>query len=213
MAAENNANRLAPSGPLRSTTLGDLPDRLKRRYYVEIHGQEQRLYVDAKSPAPAFRDRGRTLVSARSDERVVRDMVAIAVHRGWETIEARGAAAFRREAWLAGRSAGLGMRGWRPSQRDLQELDRRQRRTEPDRDHDRRPERDRADLAAEERLSVVDAVLRARIANAEVRDQIMRRAREQVTAWLERGASFRSWRSAPEPPERTSSPTDRLRPH
>src|SRR3546814_9505043 len=58
-----------------------------------------------------------------SDE-VVRDLVAIARHRGWSHVHVTGSETFRRAAWLEASRQGLEVRGYRPSERDLQELDR-----------------------------------------------------------------------------------------
>jgi hypothetical protein len=100
------------------------------------------------------------------EESRVRDMAGIAEHRGWRTVEARGSRTFRREAWLAGRSLGVEVRGYRPTERDLQELDRRQaregastRRASPLR---------RRDGGATDRLHVVEAVVRSRVPDPEV---------------------------------------------
>lgn len=76
-------------------------------------------YIDAKVTEPAFRDRSRQLVAARSDPNAIRDMTAIAEHRGRTIVVAQGSANFRREAWLAGRTVGTEVRGYRPTERDV----------------------------------------------------------------------------------------------
>lgn len=75
--------------------------------------------------APTFRVQGRRLSTARNDPSVVRDIVSIAHHRGWAAIEVPGQTAFWREAWMAGRLAGLDVRGYRPTERDEAYLRRR----------------------------------------------------------------------------------------
>ena len=52
-------------------------------------------------------------------------MTAIAAHRGWRSDREAGTPGFRREAWLASRTLGLEVKGYAPTARDLQELDRR----------------------------------------------------------------------------------------
>src|SRR5688572_9747663 len=94
---------LRPDVRGRSIAKGDVPEALRARYYVDGRGGAGLgFYVDAKVTAPAFRDRGRQLVAARSDPNAVRDMTAIALHRGWSIVVAQGSASFRREAWLSG---------------------------------------------------------------------------------------------------------------
>ena len=215
---------LSPAEKDRSVVQGDVPDALKRRYYTDDRGEDGLgFYADARILAPAFRDRGRELVTARLDPNAIRDMTAIAQHRGWTNVQARGAAEFRREAWLAGRSIGLEVRGYRPTERDLQELNRRQ--AQAQRAEDRREVRnerrgERRDRAADERevrrerredtgarsqLRVIDAVVRARVADPERQERIMASARNRIADALKRGTRFdpmtipeRDARSGPE---------------
>jgi len=200
---------LSPAVKDRSVTQGDVPDALMRRYYTDERGGDGLgFYVDARIQTPAFRDRGRELVATRLDPNAIRDMTAIAEHRGWTIVQARGSAGFRREAWLAGRSIGLEVGGYRPTERDLQELQRRQdqaqraadrregrserreeRRDRAADDHEVRRER-REEAGARSPLRVVDAVVRARVADPEQQAWIMASARERIAHWLERGVSF-----------------------
>ncbi|HEX3365000.1 LPD7 domain-containing protein [Phenylobacterium sp.] len=117
-------NTLRPDGSARSTDVGDVPDALRRRYLTKRArwGGGLAYYADATIVAPSFRDRGRELVAIRSDPNTVRDLVAIAEHRGWMRAQVRGAAGFRRQVWLAGRIAGLEVDGYRPTERDRQDL-------------------------------------------------------------------------------------------
>jgi Large polyvalent protein-associated domain 7 len=65
--------------------VGDVPEAIKRRYYTEERGGSGfGFYVDARIVAPAFRDRGREIISPRADPNAIRDMVEIAKHRGWQ---------------------------------------------------------------------------------------------------------------------------------
>ena len=158
---------------------------------------------------PVFVDRGRRLIAPRSDPNAVRDMAAIAKHRGWSLVDVRGTAGFRREAWLAGRTIGLEVRGYQPTQRDLQELDRR-------REGRERLDARLADLergvaqggshrGAADRLKVVEAVVKTRVAEPAARDRILSRARERVAELLERGARFEPHREREAPRERRRS--------
>jgi hypothetical protein len=161
-------NTLAVTGRPRSTVAGDVPDRLRQRYYTEESPRDWRFYVDAQVKTPTFQDRGRRLLSARTDPNAIRDMATIAAHRGWRLVEARGTPGFRREAWMAGRTIGVEVRGYAPTARDLQELDRR--RANRERMNARlndlaRPAGGRGDRpdGAVDRLKTVEAVVRSRI--------------------------------------------------
>lgn len=204
MAADNPPpNTLLPLGELRSTRAGDLPAALRRRYFVEDHGREHRYFLDATGRTPMIADRGRRLISARSDPNAVRDLVAIASHRGWRTVEAKGAAPFRREAWLQGRSQGLEVRGYRPTERDRQALARIARDRPPPgaptppvrRPPERHP-------AVRDRLRVAEQVVRGRVADPAAQERILAAARARIADWLERGARFTSLREPAEHGER-----------
>lgn len=193
-------NTLSTSGARnRSVVQGDVPEAMRRRYYTDGRGGAGLgFYADATVQRPAFRDEGRQLVAARADPSAIRDMTAIAQHRGWSIVTARGSPEFRREAWLAGRTLGLEVRGYRPTERDVQELDRRidrrlAARARRDREDEplRRdpPERER-DGGTRSRLRVVEAVVRGRVEDSAARERILATARERIADWLERGARF-----------------------
>lgn len=201
MAADPVANSLAPGVRNRSTAEGDVPEALRRRYYVDGRGGAGLgFYADATVKAPSFRDGGRRLVCARNDPNAIRDMTAIARHRGWTIVVAQGEASFRREAWLAGRTLGLEVRGYRPTERDVQELDRRidrslarearSVRTEPAIGERARASDPEGDRDARYRLRMVETVVRARVAEPAAQDRIIAGARSRIADWLERGARF-----------------------
>jgi hypothetical protein len=194
---EDQPNSLAPSGRRWPGAAGDVPERLRRRYYVDGRGGEGLgFYVDAKIERPAFRDHGGRLTAARTDPNVVRDLTAIAQHRGWTIIVARGEASFRREAWVEGRALGLEVRGYRPTERDLQEVERRlasrdrlEERSQDGAEQGRAPS-DRSVQNARASMKVVEAVVRARITEPSKQEAMLKGARGRIASWLERGAEF-----------------------
>lgn len=202
-------NRLGPASRGRSGSVGDVPDEIGRRYYTDDRGGPGRgYYVDASVARAAFRDRGNHLAAERADPNAIRDMTEIARHRGWLIVTVKGSAEFRREAWLAGRHAGLEVRGYQTTERDLQELERRRERRErselrrelhQEREEDRRERvetlRDRTRSRREDRrgaaqMRVVEAVVRARVQDEDGQRRIIDGARARIADWLERGASF-----------------------
>lgn len=66
----------------------------------------------------AFRDRGRRLTTVSENMEVVRSLVEIARSRGWTEVSVSGTEAFKRQAWQQARLAGLGVRGYRPSEEE-----------------------------------------------------------------------------------------------
>ena len=209
---------IEPGGRERRGRIGDVPDAIRRRYYTDDRGGPgQGFYVDATVARPAFRDRGRQLAADRADPNAIRDMTAIARHRGWLIVTARGSSEFRREAWLAGRQAGLEVRGYQPTERDLQELERRRDRGEirrelqEERHDEQRPRAEgvrdavrsrRDDRRGAAQMRVVEAVVRARVQDDDSQRRILDRARERIAGWLERGADFQPSRQDRTAPER-----------
>ena len=127
MSGDIDRNQIDSEGRGRSTSKGDVPDTLKRRYYLdERGGPGLGFYADARIQTAAFRDLGARLTSPRSDPNAIRDMAAVAHHRGWTVVVVHGEADFRREAWLSASALGLEVRGYQPTERDRQELERRQ---------------------------------------------------------------------------------------
>lgn len=210
------SNSLRPLVGKRSVIAGDVPDALVRRYYTDGRGGSLGFYADAKVQAPVFRDRGRELVAARSDPNAIRDMVAIARHRDWTVIKALGAEDFRREAWLIGRAAGLEVRGYRPSERDQQELERRraaeQRRKilEPDTGGDP-GRRSQSAEAARANMRVIETVVRSRLVERSAQERILAAARERLGRWLEQGARIRPIQFVRSAEADTGRPRERMR--
>ncbi|WP_312162725.1 LPD7 domain-containing protein [Phenylobacterium sp.] len=210
-------NSLSPGVRGRSTAEGDVPERLRRRYYLDGRGGAGLgFYADASVKAPVFRDQGRQLAAARSDPNAIRDMTIIAQHRGWTIVVVRGSPSFRREAWLAGRALGIEVQGYRPTERDVQELDRRidrrqtRERTEQVRSHARKArslvepaerERKRESNKGRDQLRMVEAVVRARVVEPAAQDRILAAARERVSDLVRDGAKFRPLRMGRSAPE------------
>lgn len=186
-------NQMQPTSSPRSAAAGDLPDGVRRRYFAERRGPHGvDLYVDALVAAPALRDRGARLEAPRTmDPNAIRDMVRIARHRGWEGIRVEGEATFRREAWLAGRSQGLDVRGYRPTDRDLQALARREAKRRPEAaELPRAMQRLERDAGVRSHLDVIEKVVRRSTVEPAAQARILAAARERLAGWLERGATF-----------------------
>ena len=111
---------------VQSIESGDVPEALRKRYFSSASrwSGEPAFFTTAQAKEPAFRDQGRRLITSSESEEVVKDLVAIARHRGWSQIHVTGTEPFRRAAWLEASRQGLEVKGYRPTERDLQELDR-----------------------------------------------------------------------------------------
>ena len=106
-----------------------LPDRIRRKYYVVANESgkdgpdgEARLYADERGEYLAFKVTEDRLVTRLAAAEVIRDMVSVAQHRGWDALHVRGSAEFRREAWLEAGARGMEVQGYQPTDLDRQAL-------------------------------------------------------------------------------------------
>src|SRR5579863_2137577 len=93
-----------------------VPEEVRRRF-VQV---KNRYYFP--DGARAFTDRGTRLTTSSENTEVIRSLIQTAEARGWSEVTVRGTERFRKEAWLAGRLAGLEVRGYRPSEFEQEHL-------------------------------------------------------------------------------------------
>lgn len=92
----------------RSSNL--VPDEIKQRF-VQVGNKYH--FPDG---ARAFTDHGNRLTSPSENSEVVKSLVSIAQARGWSDITISGTERFKKDAWFAGRLAGLEVRGYSPTE-------------------------------------------------------------------------------------------------
>ena len=124
VAPTREALKASPEKPI-STEKGDVPEALRNRYFTEATVAAVVFYAEYNAPKPAFRDAGGRLSTSETNPNTIRDMIDVAEHRGWRALQVRGTEDFKREVWLEAQSRGVEVRGFRPNQRDFQELERR----------------------------------------------------------------------------------------
>jgi hypothetical protein len=106
-----------------------LPARIRRKYYVVANDTEKdgrngqaRLYADERGEYLAFKVTEDRLVTRLEAAEVIRDMISVAQHRGWDALQVRGSVEFRREAWLEAGARGIEVQGYQPTDFDRQSL-------------------------------------------------------------------------------------------
>jgi Large polyvalent protein-associated domain 7 len=90
----------------------------------------------------AFTDQGTRLSTRSENTQLVKDLVAIAQARGWQSIRVGGTERFRRAAWIAASEVGLILTGFRPNAFERERYARQSRASQSDtpiREADRRP--------------------------------------------------------------------------
>jgi hypothetical protein len=130
-SGEDSAAKSASADKPSSATVDNyaFPDRIRRKYYVVTNEPgkdgpdgEARLYADERGEYLAFKVTDDRLVTRLAAAEVIRDMVSVAQHRQWESLQVRGSVEFRREAWLEAGARGLEVRGYQPTELDRQTL-------------------------------------------------------------------------------------------
>lgn len=130
-SGKDSAAKSAPTDKSSSATVEDnaLPDPIRRKYYVVTNEPgkdgpegEARLYADERGEYLAFKATQDRLVTRLAAAEVIRDMVSVAQHRQWESLQVRGSVEFRREAWLEAGARGLEAQGYQPTELDRQTL-------------------------------------------------------------------------------------------
>jgi hypothetical protein len=187
-----------------------LPERLHQKYYViEDEKASARIYADPQGEYLVAKTSPERLITRVASLEIVRDLVAIAAHRGWEKIEVSGALEFRREAWLAASARGIEVKGYEPTELDCAALAKLQGRAEresrthaPERARAgetarQSPSTDRADThRADERnvrshLAVIQRVaLAAFPKDPEARKRVLEAARERIAHHRRSGGHF-----------------------
>jgi conjugative element/phage-associated large polyvalent protein len=130
-SGEDSVAKSASTDKSPSSTVDDnaLPDRIRRKYYVVANEPgkdgpdcQARLYADERGEYLAFKVAEDRLVTRLAAVEVIRDMVSVAQHRLWESLQVRGSVEFRREAWLEARARGIEVQGYQPTKLDRQTL-------------------------------------------------------------------------------------------
>ncbi len=110
--AAKTQGTVAQAPPAKSSTkpANAVPEEIQRRF-VQI--KNSYYFPDG---VRAFTDRGTRLTTGSENTEVIRSLIQIAEARGWGEITVRGTERFRKEAWAAAHTAGIEVRGYRPTE-------------------------------------------------------------------------------------------------
>lgn len=110
----------------------DLPTSIKNQYIYKIKnralaGEKINFYErDGEAGVVAFEDRNKSLHTSREDSKTIKSMLDVAQAKNWSSINLKGTEAFKREAWLEASVRGIEVKGFKPEEKDLVELQKRQ---------------------------------------------------------------------------------------
>lgn len=114
-SAGERGNDIEDNDAFHALNRKPLPKDVERTY-LKV-GDAYHYVVQPKKKA--FVDRGDKLETRQSDAALVRDLVRVAEHRGWDRLRLRGSKRFRQEAWVQATALGLQAGGYTPTERDI----------------------------------------------------------------------------------------------
>ena len=109
-----------------------IPEDINKRFLIDGNQEKARYFYKEKPDIEAFRDKGKKLVTNSSATMIASSMVALADSKKWESIKVTGEKKFRREVWLEASAKGIDVKGYKPTEQDLAELEKRQNKVEKD---------------------------------------------------------------------------------
>lgn len=95
-----------------------LPDTVVGTYKIK-NGK----FMDKATDALRFEDHGKKLSTPVEDRVVIADMIAVAAAKNWGSLELKGTDNFKQIAWLEASARGIETKGYKPNERDLEQLD------------------------------------------------------------------------------------------
>ncbi len=110
-----------PKAPAYTTE----PEAISRAYYVEDRGRERRYFDDYQKKNLSIKADDSTISTKKEDLVTIRAMLTMAEARGWSEVKVSGTADFKRETWIEAQARGIAAQGYKASDIDRQEADRR----------------------------------------------------------------------------------------
>lgn len=98
-----------------------IPPEVSKKYLLVGN----KYHYSGATKSVAFIDQGDKLKTSSSSPQIAEELVKIAEGRGWEELRVRGTNAFKREVWLEASVRGIHVAGYKPSELDKAELERR----------------------------------------------------------------------------------------
>jgi hypothetical protein len=178
---------VVPPRPTQSVQTGKRPAdfvepaSISKSYHVEDKEGERRYFDDAQRSTLVIRVTGTAVRSSRDDVDTIRAMFDIAQARGWDTIDIRGSAKFKRDAGIEATSRGLEARG-------LVRSDSKHRETKPRRVRRKLANQEHAQEAPTPAVAMKASAIEAKVANTPVPATARRAQSQREPASMSPGA-------------------------
>lgn len=115
---EKSTGESKGSKPILSKTGYELPEGVLKAY--QFHEGK---FKEHGSDAVRFEDHGKKLSTKIEDPQVIRHMIEVTIAKNWGTLELKGTDTFRQIAWLEATANGRETTGYKPNERDLEQLE------------------------------------------------------------------------------------------
>lgn len=116
--AEKSTDEAKGSKPILSKTGYDLPEGVLKAYQID-----EGKFKEHGSDTIRFEDHGKKLSTKIEDPQVIRHMIEVTIAKNWGTLELKGTDTFRQMAWLEASANGRETTGYKPNERDLEQLE------------------------------------------------------------------------------------------
>jgi hypothetical protein len=116
--AEKSTDESKSSKPILSKTGYDLPEGVLKAYQIN-----EGKFKEHGSDDIRFEDHGKKLSTKIEDPQVIRHMIEVTIAKNWGTLELKGTDTFRQMAWLEASANGRETTGYKPNERDLEQLE------------------------------------------------------------------------------------------
>jgi len=115
---EKSNDESKASKPILSKTGYELPDGVLKAYQIN-----EGKFKEHGSEAIRFEDHGKKLSTQLEDPQVIRHMIEVTIAKNWGTLELKGTETFRQTAWLEAHANGRETTGYKPNERDQEQLE------------------------------------------------------------------------------------------
>lgn len=100
-----------------------IPEAVYNAFRVQGNQDKGIYYYKDNPEVEAFRDSGKKLETKSSAAYVAKSMIELAESKNWDSIKVTGTEKFKREAWLQASAKGIEVKGYKPTEQDLQDLE------------------------------------------------------------------------------------------
>ena len=111
--------------PLQPSSIPDDPPSVRHRFYILQKGETRLYFADYQQKQLAITADKARIRTTLDDRETVGAMLNLAKARGWESVKVKGSEAFKREAWVQAQISGIAVTGYKPTDTDKQEVERR----------------------------------------------------------------------------------------